>query len=198
MDNLIFRHIKLRELKKIYFEHMTFDFPPSELPPYKQMRKSIKKNNLKFLILTDGKDMLGYVSHTVYSSFGYTLINHLAIDKNHRNKGMGKILLERIHSHVDSKASIIEVEDPKFAKNDDDKKIVTRRIDFYERDGYELIDGNYELFKVPMRLMLKNLTDECCKNHFTENKKKVMKELLIQLYSRYDMNKNIVIERKYI
>lgn len=198
MENLILYRIKLGEFKKIYFNYMVADFHESELAPYKDMKKLIKKNMLNFLVLVEESDkdkIFGYISYTNTSSLGYCLINHLAINKEYRNKGLGKVILEKVHNSAKGKAIVIEVEDPKFAKSLEDKTIMEKRIKFYKELGYEMVEGKYELFKMPMRLMLKNLTDECYKTEFTENKKVIMRELLLNLYTKFTL-RNIIINKK--
>lgn len=122
------------QLSDLYNDRMREDFPPSELKPLFVILDAVDKGIYEALGLYDGEEIVGY-SCLVKQGNDY-LVDYLAIYPEKRNGGIGSILVKLLSEHMDSTGNIIgEVEDPKYARNDDDRKLRIRRMDFYLRNG---------------------------------------------------------------
>lgn len=122
------------QLKELYTDRMRKDFPPSELKPLFVMLDAVDKGIYEALGLYDGDEIVGY-SCLVKQSTNY-LMDYLAIISEKRNKGIGSTLLTLLSEYMDGSGNfIIEVEDPEYAKDDEDRKLRVRRMHFYLRNG---------------------------------------------------------------
>ena len=122
------------QLSDLYNDRMREDFPPSELKPLFVILDAVDKGIYEALGLYDGEEIVGY-SCLVKQGNDY-LVDYLAIYPEKRNGGIGSILVKLLSEHMDSTGNIIgEVEDPKYARNEDDRKLRIRRMDFYLRNG---------------------------------------------------------------
>jgi GNAT superfamily N-acetyltransferase len=122
------------QLSDLYNDRMREDFPPSELKPLFVILDAVDKGIYEALGLYDGEEIVGYFC-LVKQGNDY-LVDYLAIYPEKRNGGIGSILVKLLSEHMDSTGNIIgEVEDPKYARNDDDRKLRIRRMDFYLRNG---------------------------------------------------------------
>lgn len=84
----------------------------------------------------------------------------LKYNEGNRGKGIGtKILKELGEKYSNKKGILLEVEDPDFAKNENEKSIQERRIRFYERANFQVVENlKVELFMVNFNIMLHNIT----------------------------------------
>ncbi len=111
-------------------------FPENERRIYineSSLGKFIKEKEGKFhiLILTDDDDsLLGFISFWKFK--GYVYIEHFAVIPKNRAKGLGAMILNYIFSNI-SQDLILEVELP-------DTEEAKRRIRFYKRNGFRIID----------------------------------------------------------
>lgn len=122
------------QLSDLYNDRMREDFPPSELKPLFVILDAVDKGIYEALGLYDGEEIVGY-SCLVKQGTDY-LVDYLAIYPSKRNSGIGSILVKLLFEHMDNTGNIIvEVEDPKFARDDDDRELRIRRFDFYFRNG---------------------------------------------------------------
>lgn len=115
-------------------------FPPEEHRELKEQRNLADNNELFYnnAILEDGVP-IGLITYWKFPDFYY--IEHFAISSEYRNGGYGKKVLELLHSQL-SAPIVLEVELP-------ETEISKRRITFYERVGYYLIEEEY--FQPPYR-----------------------------------------------
>ena len=122
------------QLSNLYNDRMRKDFPPSELKPLFVMLDAVDKLIYEALGLYDGEEMVGY--SCLVKEGTDSLVDYLAIYPEKRNGGIGSIFVKLLYDHIDSAGSfIIEVEDPDYARDDEDRKLRIRRMDFYLRNG---------------------------------------------------------------
>ena len=122
------------QITELYNERMVIDFPPDELKPLVVIIDAIDKGIYEALGLYDGEQIVGYAC-LVKQSAGH-LVDYLAIYPEKRNSGIGSILIKLLAEYMgDEPGTIVEVEDPAYAKSEDDRKLRTRRLNFYLRNG---------------------------------------------------------------
>lgn len=119
------KYIEMKEFDTIY-EIMKEAFPPIERRTYEDQKALLMRDNYHLHTLEDKGNIMAFIS--VWDYDGFIFIEHLAIAKDYRNRGLGADLLKNIISFY-QKMVILEVELPQ-------TDIATRRIGFYQRLGF--------------------------------------------------------------
>lgn len=143
----------IKAAEKLYLE----SFPPEERRPWQMILSPESHYGPKLqLIVVDGQ-FAGMVTTWHFDQFVY--IEHLAVNPGIRGRGVGAELLGVLSSQV-GKPIVLEVELP----NEADPMTI-RRINFYTRNGFTLLEHNYvqppytpELPEVPLKLMTTDST----------------------------------------
>lgn len=119
-------------IKDIYFN----SFPESERRPWEQIvSPGAPGEPTLYGIICDGR-LIGMATLWHFDRFVY--IEHLAVSNTLRNSGCGTAALQRILEIAGDKPVVIEVEPPTGAD-----PMTARRIGFYRRNGFEIIDRGY-------------------------------------------------------
>lgn len=126
----------LEEAKEIYNKHMLEDFPEDELPEYERYLKLTKeKLHRVYLYKKDNQNVAYFI---VVEEENNILITHLAVMKEFRSKGIGRVFLEDIKNFFNDKnLLIVEVEAETRANNGEELDIIKRRKKYYTRAGFE-------------------------------------------------------------
>lgn len=181
------RKIKFKEFKNLYRKHIIKDFPKSERPNLEGFRKRMLKYNEETFIYEEQGVERGYC--IINQIQDYVLVAYLAVYEGNRGKGIGtKILKELEEKYSNKKGILLEVEDPDFAKNKNEKSIQERRISFYERANFKILENlKIELFMVNFNIMIRHITSASTEISEVE-------KVLGQFYSRITDKKRL----KYI
>ncbi|WP_291869223.1 GNAT family N-acetyltransferase [Maribacter sp.] len=164
--------IRLKNISDNYF-HKAWKlyedaFPLEERRSFNAQTHVMKKSNYHFNILMDENKFIGFLLWWDFETLKY--IDHFATSTEQRNKGFGKLILEKFMESSD-KTILLEVELPNSTINE-------RRIKFYQRTGFKLNQHYYEIpplieDKKPLQLLLmsypelltikdvKEFTDKC-------------------------------------
>lgn len=134
MDMVNLRELTKEKITKLYNERMVVDFPPDEQKPLSVILNAFDEGIYKAFGLYENEAIVGYTC-LVKSGRDY-LIDYLAIYPDKRNRGIGTTLLKILDGHMAGCGTIlVEVEDPDYAKDEEDRKLRIRRMDFYLRNG---------------------------------------------------------------
>jgi GNAT superfamily N-acetyltransferase len=121
-----------KEAMRIYTE----SFPPNERQPINIIGKRLNQNLYKIFVGLLGKRAVFMALLYPLKNTDFILFDYMATDKNFRNKGIGskflKYLLGVLKKYTPDKYLILEVEDPKYGNNKEQRK---RRVNFYKRLG---------------------------------------------------------------
>ncbi len=122
----------LAELMPIYIEA----FPPEERRAEEQLKRLIEKNNIMHFnaIFFEGK-IAGLFVYWDFSDFFF--LEHLAVSTDMRNYKIGQQVLDWIAQHLNG-LRLMEVEPT------DSNEFASRRIAYYERNGYKIFDKSYK------------------------------------------------------
>jgi len=133
------KQIRLKSITDNYFlqawELYEGSFPLEERRLLDAQSRVMKKPNYHFDTIIDEKQLIGFLLWWEFETHSY--IDHFATSTQQRNKGFGKLILEKF---MDSnyKPILLEVELPNSTINQ-------RRIKFYERIGFKLNQHYYEI-----------------------------------------------------
>ena len=187
------KKINFKEFKNLYRKHIIQDFPKDERPNLSTFYKRInKKGEQAFIYEDQGKEQ----AYIIFKQEGkYIVVNFLAVYKEYRGKGIGtKLLKELVKEKSEIDGILLEVEDPKYAKNEDEKSIRERRIRFYEKLDYEIIQNlDVNVFSVPYKIMIYKKKDKKIeKNEII----KILEKNYEDTIGKYAMNKVVKISDK--
>lgn len=127
------RKLERNDFDKI-FEIMEKSFPKDEYRTYEGQKALLEEKPYTIYILTGEQDIIkGFIAVWEYDEFGF--VEHLAVDPQYRNEGLGSIMLKET-SKMLSKMLCLEVELP-------ETEISQRRIGFYRRNGFFLNEYPY-------------------------------------------------------
>lgn len=123
-------------------------FPSNERRPRHQLVGLLKNPQYYFAQVTEGNRLVGLLG--LWKLPGFVFIEHMAIQKSRRDRGIGSSLLQKILQ--ENPRVVLEVEPPQTEEQ-------KRRIRFYERLGFQLnsyayIQPTYSPQKKPVRLRL--------------------------------------------
>ena len=135
-----------QELTDLYQSEMVFDFPKAELKPLRAMLRLMDMGQYDPLLITgDEGSPLGYAMLWLPRARNGALLEYLGVLRGKRNGGLGTqvlpLLAER-YGQLFGEAEAPTSDDP--AEND----LRRRRIAFYERNGFRVLDYECALFGV--------------------------------------------------
>lgn len=153
------RRLDESELDTLYTTRIAPDFPRNERPSLAAMHTHMERSLQDIFIMTNGTEDEAYA--VCAEANDIVLITLLAVFADKRGGGRGTALLGLLRAHyADRRALILEVEDPKDANSDDELATRSKRIAFYERNGYRFFSNiSHVSFDVPLLLMALPLTD---------------------------------------
>lgn len=138
----------LSEATKLY----ELAFPSNERRPTGQWRQCmLSQKSFRPYAIVEGGEFCGFI--TAWELAGFVYVEHFATEPAKRNGGIGGRALELFKSRYSPRPIVLEVELPTDG-------VASRRVAFYERHGFALLDLEYrqppyragESF-LPLRLM---------------------------------------------
>lgn len=147
------------QLDALYEVRIGPDFPSVERPNLAAMHRHMQNDLQTIWVMTDGTRDAAYA--VCARAKGIILVTLLAVYKEMRGGGIGTTLLNLLREQYgDSRAIVLEVEDPADAADEADRTIRQKRIAFYERFGYQFLEGiEHVSFGVRLLLMALPVTD---------------------------------------
>ncbi len=121
---------ELKIIKSIYFD----SFPEDERRPWDEWLIRLKTGRMCVDAITDSNTTLGFISYWNFK--GWIYIEHFAISSGCRSGGIGSCALKKFLSKH-CKPTVVEVEKPSSSKD------ASRRVQFYNRLGFEIIFDQY-------------------------------------------------------
>lgn len=135
----LLKELSDKAIEEIYYEHMTCDFPESELKPLKLLLDCKKMDLYKCFGLFAGDKLLAYSYFANDPHKKIILLDYLAVVKNMRNAGYGSIMLSKTREYFKENSIvekvIIEAESIETSRNEEERNIRQRRIAFYKKNG---------------------------------------------------------------
>ena len=155
------------------FEIMDSSFPNSEMRTYKEQKKLLDNELYHINIEVDEENkILGFLAYWDLPSCIF--LEHIAVLKEKRNKGIGKKFLNDIINNSRKKI-FLEAEPPVC-------EISKRRINYYKRFGFKLNEFFYEQPSLresegAQRLMIMSYPDPVNEEQFLKYKKDIFKNV---------------------
>ena len=129
------RKLTVDEIRQLYTERLTEDFPPDELKPLAVILRFLSEERYGCYGAVNGGRILAYAFLVRLGS--NALFDYFAVKKDLRAKGIGSRFLRRMiagplreYGHV-----LLEVDDPDLAADEAEHSVRIRRLSFYLRNG---------------------------------------------------------------
>jgi hypothetical protein len=143
--------LTLEQVRDIYQEHMTVDFPPAERKPLAVLERLYAQGRYRPYGLFDGQTLLAYAMLWRDGPEDPVLLDYLAVCRGGRGKGTGSRVLELLRPICPN--LFAEVEDPQAAPDEANRLLRERRVAFYRRAGLVTLDYQAEVFGVRYVMM---------------------------------------------
>ena len=139
------------ELTVLYQNEMIADFPRSELKPLSAMLRLMDMGRYEPLLVLDGERPVGYALAWLPESREGALLDYFGVLRGLRNGGLGTKILALLMERYGQVFG--EAEAPEPAATGPDNDLRRRRIAFYERSGFRVLDYECALFGVRFRCL---------------------------------------------
>ena len=116
------------ELFSEIFEILEYSFPEDERRDFDAQLAKSNCPEFRTMTLSDNGKLLGFLNFWELSDFVY--LEHFAVDKNIRGKGLGSELIRQLCAICTGKTIVLEAEPPAL------NEFSARRIEFYRRLGF--------------------------------------------------------------
>ena len=130
-------NLTLQEIRDIYRQRLTDDFPRNERKTLGVIEKSIRKERYRCFGLKEADELLAYAFFVYLPENGkeYCLLDYYAVERKRRGTGIGSLFLKMLCTDQlkDADCALLEVEDPECAE--EDRETRERRLRFYLRNG---------------------------------------------------------------
>ena len=133
------------ELAAFYQGELVVDFPHAELKPLAAMLRLMDLGRYDPLLVTERGEAVGYAMLWLPESRAGALLEYLGVLRGRRNGGLGAKILELLgarYGQLFGEAEKPNSEDPS------ENSLRRRRIAFYERNGFRVLDYECALFGV--------------------------------------------------
>jgi len=134
------------ELTALYQNEMTADFPKSELKPLAAMLRLMDLGRYDPLAVTDGSQTVGYAMVWLPENREGALLEYFGVLRGLRNAGLGTKILTLLLERYGQVFGEAEAPGPEASPEENDLR--RRRIAFYERNGFRVLDYECALFGV--------------------------------------------------
>lgn len=134
------------ELAALYRHDMVADFPHAELKPLSAMLRLMDLGRYDPLLILEGGQTLGYALLWLPEGREGALLEYLAVLRGKRNSGLGARILTLLGSRYSQLFGEAEAPEPDASPEENDLR--RRRIAFYERNGFRVLDYQCALFGV--------------------------------------------------
>ena len=116
------------ELFSEIFDILEYSFPENERRDFDAQLEKSKCPEFRTMTLSENGKLRGFLNLWELSDFVY--LEHFAVDKNIRGKGLGSELIRQLCAICTGKTIVLEAEPPEL------NEFSSRRIEFYRRLGF--------------------------------------------------------------
>ena len=148
-------------LRRVYRDHVKADFPPAERKPLAMIERQVRTGQYDTLGLFRGETLLAYAFLWRDKEGHCALLDYLVVCRGGRGQGTGSAFMEQLKAHYGGFDGLLveaEAEDPQ--AGEEQNTLRRRRIDFYRRCGFRMLDYKARLFGVTYAMLASGaLTD---------------------------------------
>ena len=165
IENLTLRPLSAEETRDVYEKWMTTQFHANELKPLSAVERLRARDEYEVYGLWDGEALIAYAFFGKASGGSSLLLDYYAVLPQYQDCGYGGAFLNLLRRDLsDLEAIILEVENPEFVADPQEREIAVRRVRFYERNACVHTDIQVKLFGLEYAIMVlplrERLTDD--------------------------------------
>lgn len=131
--------LELPEIRQIYRLYLTHDFPLNERKPLRMIKAALKRGEYRCFGAKDSEGLKAYAFFVCIQNEGENLFlfDYLAVIKEYRGTGIGSHVLQLLSHTITQEAehTLLEVDDPIFSKDSENRAVRERRLHFYLKNG---------------------------------------------------------------
>ena len=153
--------LTLQEVRDVYQNYVVKDFPRNERKTLKMIEDALERNEYQCFGAKENDEIQAYAFFVRVEKEGQTLLllDYLAVRKELRDTGVGSWFLQNISNNVlkDADIALLEVDNPDYAKDDEELSIRNRRLQFYLRNGLQdtsvrawVFGAEYSILEIPV------------------------------------------------
>ncbi len=147
MTPLTLKKLSCPELKALYDTELSATFPRGELKPFFSMEALLERGQYHpYGAYDQGGTLLGYALLWSGQPGGYILLDYLGVVEARRNGGLGEEILRLLGEAFSAWKGILAESDAEI--DGEASPMCERRLDFYRRAGFQLLDYDIWLFGV--------------------------------------------------
>ena len=129
--------ITAKEFKHTLYADYQQLFPDEERKNYRLLKKSYKQGIAHFFQIIEQNELVGFFIVNTIPNSPYAILDYFAILPKFQSKGYGSsALLKLKEEYSDLNGIWIEVEKIETGKDEQDKEIRKRRIQFYQKNRF--------------------------------------------------------------
>lgn len=150
-------------MEQIYKEHMVYDFPKEELKPTALIEKLMDEGWYRVFGYFQEEKLAAYAflvcespvteHKTEESVKKIYLLDYFAVCRTGRGQGTGSSFLNELYEVLHPEILIFEVEDPEISKDQGEKEIRIRRMDFYHKNQVKDTGLSTRQFGVDLKIL---------------------------------------------
>lgn len=149
-----FRRLNREERASLHREHMTRDFPDSELKPLSMLEDLLKQGINSIWGCFHQGELAGYYVLAQEPGKQMILLDYLAVLPERRGTGCGSMILQSLRQQLSPGSYLfIESELPQAAETPQQRQLRERRVAFYQRGGALLSPLTVRLFGVDYAIL---------------------------------------------
>ena len=157
MDAFTVVTLSLPQIRAVYRERMTRDFPPDELKPLAMIEKALARDEYVCYGAVNGGGILAYAYFVMLKENGkpYALFDYYAVRQDIRGQGVGSQFIQALIAGPlrEMDCVLLEVDDPVCAQTQEEAEIRNRRLAFYLRNGLMDADVKATVYGVQFKIM---------------------------------------------
>lgn len=157
MDAFTVETLSLPQIRALYRERMTRDFPPDELKPLAMIEKALARDEYVCYGAVNGSGILAYAYFVKLKENGkpYALFDYYAVRQEIRDRGVGSRFLQALIAGPlrEMDCVLLEVDDPDCAQTPEEMNKRNRRLAFYLRNGLRDADAKATVFGVQYKIL---------------------------------------------
>lgn len=150
---LSIRTLTLEQIRRLYAERLTRDFPPQEIKPLSRIEQALARGEYICYGAMEGDAILAYAFFVVAGR--RALFDYFAVAAEMRDRGIGSRFIRKLmEGPLEAMDCVLlEVDDPDHGQGRDEVMLRNRRLAFYLRNGLSDTGVRARVFGVDFRIL---------------------------------------------
>ncbi len=163
---LTLKEITFKDFENDIYKYYVEAFPRNECQSKKSLKKLNKENIIKFVKIIEEEEVVGFIIYVTIKDNPYVWLDYFAIRKEYQNKKYGSKAIQIFKGFFTEYDGIyIEFEKEGLGADKKENEIRKKRINFWKKVGFELLNIDMKLFSVAyssavLRLNNNNLAND--------------------------------------